>query len=236
VGLARDLVDLLEQLRSEVGTHVFSPGDWKEVFAKPGAASAAQRIGMLGVSEPAGVLRLCLQALEVQRSELERRSTNAEFVATLPAGTGGVARSTRHVVREMLAAATQEVILLGFELTDAGMVQHLATTARRGAVVVVICDRERGVPQRLRASWPQGCPLPTVYQDRPRPNPGPYSSMHAKCLLVDGADLLVTSANFTFHGLNENIEMGVRLRGHQAAEARIIFNYLVTSDAVEKVA
>lgn len=60
--------------------------------------------------------------------------------------------------------------------------------------------------------------------------------MHAKCLLVDGSDLLVTSANFTFHGLHGNIEIGIRVRGAQAAEARKIFSHLVDSKIVEEVA
>ena len=61
----------------------------------------------------------------------------------------------------------------------------------------------------------------------------PYASMHAKCLLVDGEDLLVTSANFTFHGLHGNIEVGVRLSGPPASEARKIFSHLVREGVVE---
>jgi phosphatidylserine/phosphatidylglycerophosphate/cardiolipin synthase-like enzyme len=57
--------------------------------------------------------------------------------------------------------------------------------------------------------------------------------MHAKCLLVDASDLLVTSANFTFHGLQGNVEIGVRLRGAPAAEARKIFSHLVESRVLE---
>jgi phosphatidylserine/phosphatidylglycerophosphate/cardiolipin synthase-like enzyme len=59
--------------------------------------------------------------------------------------------------------------------------------------------------------------------------------MHAKCLLVDGNDLLVTSANFTFHGLHGNIELGVRLCGTPGSEARKIFCHLVESGIVEEL-
>jgi phosphatidylserine/phosphatidylglycerophosphate/cardiolipin synthase-like enzyme len=59
--------------------------------------------------------------------------------------------------------------------------------------------------------------------------------MHAKCLLVDGHDLLVTSANFTFHGLHGNIEIGIRLSGPPAAEARKIFSHLVGNQVLEEV-
>ena len=63
----------------------------------------------------------------------------------------------------------------------------------------------------------------------------PYSSMHAKCLLVDGTDLLITSANFTFHGLHGNIEIGARLSGSSALEARKFFSHLVDNGIVEEV-
>jgi hypothetical protein len=43
----------------------------------------------------------------------------------------------------------------------------------------------------------------------------------------------VTSANFTFHGLHGNIEIGVRLRGAPATEARKIFSHLVENRILE---
>jgi len=76
---------------------------------------------------------------------------------------------------------------------------------------------------------------PKIFHDRERLDGAPYASMHAKCLLVDGSDLLVTSANFTFHGLHGNIEIGVRLAGAPAAEARKIFSHLVESRVVEEL-
>lgn len=99
----------------------------------------------------------------------------------------------------------------------------------------MICDRARGTAQRVLESWPSRTPPPRVFHDRERAEGAPYASMHAKCLLIDGKDLLVTSANFTFHGLHGNIEIGVRLGGAPAAEARKIFSHLVESRVLEEV-
>ena len=60
--------------------------------------------------------------------------------------------------------------------------------------------------------------------------------MHGKTLLVDQADLLVTSANFTHHGQEENVELGVRLQGAAAREARAVIEHLVTTGIVRPVA
>lgn len=80
---------------------------------------------------------------------------------------------------------------------------------------------------RVLEVWPEDAARPRIFHDRPRADGAPYASMHAKCLLVDGSDLLITSANFTFHGLKGNIEIGVRLGGPPGAEARKIFPHLV---------
>ena len=62
----------------------------------------------------------------------------------------------------------------------------------------------------LAESWPFGLPRPRVYYDKRALQPGPpYCSMHAKCVVVDGARAFVSSANFTQRGQERNIEVGV---------------------------
>ena len=43
-----------------------------------------------------------------------------------------------------------------------------------------------------------------------------HLKMHAKLIVGDQKDALVTSANLTMHALDKNIEMGVRLKGKPA--------------------
>jgi phosphatidylserine/phosphatidylglycerophosphate/cardiolipin synthase-like enzyme len=129
----------------------------------------------------------------------------------------------------MLNSSTREIIMLGYEVSDEHIARLLAEASSRGALIYVIGDRGRGSLSRLLEKWPTGVPRPRVYQDRERSSSAPYASMHAKCLLVDGHDLLITSANFTFHGLHGNIEIGARFSGAPAQEARKIFSYLVES-------
>ena len=62
----------------------------------------------------------------------------------------------------------------------------------------------------VRNEWP-GSRLPRVYHD-PRslePAGRTVSSMHAKCVIIDGAEVLVTSANFTEAAQERNIELGL---------------------------
>jgi phosphatidylserine/phosphatidylglycerophosphate/cardiolipin synthase-like enzyme len=160
------------------------------------------------------------------------RLIEAELVATLPPDTPGIARPTERVIREMIERASNEIILLGYELTDQETMRLLSEAAAKGVSVNMICDRERGSAKRLFDAWPANTQLPRIFHDKERSDGAPYASMHAKCLLVDGRELLVTSANFTFHGLHGNIEIGVRLSGAPATEARKIFSHLIESGVV----
>lgn len=235
MGLARSLVDLERTLYRRTDIDPFLPIEQSGVGSSPECADVTARLAPSAPWEATAVTRLCLQALRIQHEELQPQLLDAELVATLPPEMPGIARPTRHVVREMVDRATREVILLGYEFTDPGTVQLLAEAGRRGADVVIICDRGRGVAARICSAWPTQVRLPRVFHDKERMEGAPYASMHAKCLLVDGKDLLVTSANFTFHGLDGNIEIGVRLSGAPAAEARKIFSHLVESGVMEAI-
>ena len=230
MALARDLVGLEALVRERAEVDLFLPLSAGGLLAVPECASIVECIRS---HDPAWVVRLCLQALRIQYDELRPRLLDAELVATLPPETPGIARPTERVVREMVERASSEVILLGYDFTDGDLVRLVADAARRGAGVIVICDRGRGAASRIAEAWPVGVPLPRLLHNRERPDRAPYSSMHAKCLLVDTVDLLVTSANFTFHGLHGNIEIGVRLGGAPAGEARKVFSYLVESRILE---
>jgi len=230
MGLARDLVKLEAGLRDRWDIDLFAPFERSGLLGTPECASM---LGRMRSTDPASVMRLCLQALRIQHEELRPKLLDAELVATLPPETPGIARPTERVLREMIDGATTEIILLGYELTNRNLIGLLAAAAGRGAGVIMICDRGRGAAQRVLESWPSRTTPPRIFHDRERADGVPYASMHAKCLLIDGRDLLVTSANFTFHGLRGNIEIGVRLGGAPAAEARKIFSYLVESRVLE---
>jgi phosphatidylserine/phosphatidylglycerophosphate/cardiolipin synthase-like enzyme len=232
MGLARDLVDLEARIRGQADVDLFAP------LERGGLLEASECAGMLSrirSASPASVMRLCLQALRIQHDELRPRLLDAEVVATLPPDTPGLARPTERVVHEMISSAAQEIILLGYELTDRHLIALLAEASARAANVIMICDRGRGGAALVREAWPSAMRLPKIFHDRERPDAPPYASMHAKSLLVDGRDLLITSANFTFHGMHGNVEIGVRLSGPPAAEARKIFSHLVENGILEEI-
>ena len=232
MGVPRDLVKLEEALRSEGEVDLFAPIERSGLWDSPSVSALIEHLHAVRFPDPERTLRMCLQALRVQHEEMAGRLVDAELVATLPPAMPGIARTTDQVLLEMLRPPVEEVILLGYELTDQKVMRLLTEVEAAGADVIVICDRTRGAAERILEL---GFRRVRIFQDRERPDKPPYSSMHAKCLLVNGKDLLVTSANFTFHGLHGNIEIGVRLSGPPALEARKIFSHLVENHVVEEV-
>jgi phosphatidylserine/phosphatidylglycerophosphate/cardiolipin synthase-like enzyme len=165
-----------------------------------------------------------LSAVLAERRKLERPAP--ELVWTGPEGDHALARDTAVVLRELFEAARERVVLAGYSFGNAedvlgplhvGMRDHHVKATF--FVDVPQAPPGAGDPETygqsalarfLHDSWPFGPPFPTLYCDRRALRPGPpWSSMHAKCVAVDGRLALVSSANFTTRGQERNIETGV---------------------------
>jgi len=190
-------------------------------------------LSALDLSEPDAALRLIAQCLAIHRSDLSRRLVDAEFVATMPSGIVLPARSTAEVIAEMLSSRPREVVAFGYEITDASFLVRLHDAARSAEAITLICDRKKHSGTAILNGWPASLAAPTIYEDVDRAGASEYASMHMKSLLVDGTDLLLTSANFTFHGHHENLEFGVRLRGKPALDAHSLYRQLLRSGLLE---
>jgi hypothetical protein len=59
-------------------------------------------------------------------------------------------------------------------------------------------------------------------------------SAFAKALVVDRLEALVTSANLTLHGLQANLELGLRVRGPQAQAIALRFDHLIASGVLHE--
>jgi phosphatidylserine/phosphatidylglycerophosphate/cardiolipin synthase-like enzyme len=61
-------------------------------------------------------------------------------------------------------------------------------------------------------------------------------ALHAKTVLADGSTAFVTSANLTGHGLGDNMELGLLVRGgHLPVRLTAHFDELVAHDVLRRV-
>jgi len=167
----------------------------------------------------------CLAILDVALAEREDRRPTPELVWTGPEAPVGTARDTAVVLRSLFEGARESVLLAGYSFSHAkdvlaplyeSMLRHQVNTTF--FVDIPQIDRHdvgnahltRCFKAFIADNWPFGKPRPRLYYDKRALTPGPpYYSLHAKCVVVDGAKAFVSSANFTQRGQERNIEVGV---------------------------
>jgi phosphatidylserine/phosphatidylglycerophosphate/cardiolipin synthase-like enzyme len=141
------------------------------------------------------------------------------------------------VVRELFANAQHSVLVAGYAVYQGRAVfRALADRMqdRPELKVRMFLDVQRGpgdtsmpseVVKRFAVrfktrEWPEGRLLPQVFYD-PRSldlDAQKRACLHAKCVVVDGEAVFVSSANFTEAAQERNIEMGLLVRSRWLAD------------------
>lgn len=173
------------------------------------------------------------------------RAPRTQVVWTGPGVDGSFLRSTREVVRELVAGATRELLVVGYWLAandeDEGIIveviDSLASASVRGVAVTLLLDervRSDGRNNRdvLVDCWPATVGLPRLLTWR-LPKHDAHLKLHAKVLISDRRDALVTSANLTMYAMDRNMEMGIRLTGAPARDIARHFELLECHGIIE---
>lgn len=201
----------------------------------------ARAFGAIEHDVEASAVALALRTAHSATASYAASRPQVEVAWTGPEAGGPLVRPTRAVIREMLRQVRSggEILLVGYSLTaDDGsptveVIDLLTEASRNQAQIRVVLhkdDQERNRGNLLEA-WDAFAVKPTIYTWEPETG-GPYRKMHAKVLVVDRVELLVTSANLTYHGLSENIEVGLRVRGPQAGAIAQRFDHLIGEEVL----
>ncbi len=169
------------------------------------------------------------------RDQLSRQLTSVSVVQTGPSGLrGNRTRSTRAVLTEIVRAAHASLLFVGYSVTtdlnrrgaNYLVLDEFVRAARRGVAVTFIVHGDPRNRSALLEAWPSTLPRPPVFT-RPVTSDDEKASLHAKLVVADRTDALVTSANLTYHGLEANLELGVRIQGPEAGEIVDHFGRLI---------
>jgi phosphatidylserine/phosphatidylglycerophosphate/cardiolipin synthase-like enzyme len=175
-------------------------------------------------------LAACVEILCQDRRQRPVAEDLIDLVWTGPEAPGIANRDTSVVVREMFRSARESVLVAGYAVYQGQVVfKELAERMdqRPELEVRMFLDIRRpphdhSSPSELvrvfaarfvSREWP-GRRLPKLYYD-PRSLEMDFTqraSLHAKCVVVDNEEALVSSANFTQAAQTKNIEAGVYLR------------------------
>jgi len=157
-----------------------------------------------------------------------------EVVVTGPESPAAPVRLTSEVVRQLIDQATKRVTLVSYAAYQmASILAALDAAVARGVSVSLILESAEKLDggggahayARFRIfQWPI---------DRREP---PDAKLHAKAVIVDGRDVLLTSANMTHAAYDKNIELGVLCRGGGvASQVQRHFDALIARGVLEPV-
>jgi phosphatidylserine/phosphatidylglycerophosphate/cardiolipin synthase-like enzyme len=182
-------------------------------------------------------LAALLSCVAEERAAAEKARDAVDLVVTGPDASAG-ARDTFVVMRDLFASVQRSILAVGFAVHDgrqvfADLAARLDAVPSIEATLCLDVSRKPGdssleaevvarfAEHFVRHEWP-GKRLPRIYYDPRslRPAPDERSSLHAKCIIADETQALVTSANFTEAAQHRNIEVGLMVR--QATVARAI--------------
>jgi phosphatidylserine/phosphatidylglycerophosphate/cardiolipin synthase-like enzyme len=181
------------------------------------------------------------------------RAHTVDAVWTGPEVSGSEVRRTEAVVTEIIAGAESELLIVGYWLVTKTkqiriLIESLIKKARSGVEVRFVFDpgEKSGGPDNFLAlseQWPtelEGAERQvytwSAHLTKATAQDGQQydRKLHAKVVVADRRDALVTSANLTHAGLLENLEMGLRVQGAMAGAVVSHFDLLIDRGILER--
>lgn len=216
-----DLSPTVASIQDTLGIDSARAHGFRQVLLSRGARSASEILDHLR-----GARAAVAQALA--------DTPDVQVAWTHPGPVQPAVRTTGAVAREIIDGSSRSLLVVGYSVTvDADLAGLAAQTvaamgraATRGVRVTAILHRETRNREALLRGWPAGREPPGIFT-WPQREGDEMAALHAKVLVADARVALVTSANLTYHGFEANVEVGVRITGHAAAQLESVFHELI---------
>jgi phosphatidylserine/phosphatidylglycerophosphate/cardiolipin synthase-like enzyme len=161
-------------------------------------------------------LRAAVRAVQATRAD-----QSVDIVWTGPQTPEVPVRLTRAVLVDVIRSAAERLVIVSFAAYRVALVlDELAAAAARGVDVRLVLETAEGSGGRLAvdaatAFASLGATVGFwVWPAEQRPMlPAGTAALHAKAAIADDHTALVTSANLTGHGISQNMELGLIVRG-----------------------
>ena len=174
-------------------------------------------------------------ALAVMQSA-KRDSETVDLSWTGPIQFSVEGRTTPSVIKEMILNAKDHIIITSYSITDdaENFIRLLENVIDKVEIIFVIHNDGKNKNFKILSDLWKKEKKPKIYSRTPGPLDA-YFKIHAKMLVVDNYDLLITSANMTWHGMSNNFEIGLRVRGSTAKKAGSLVRNLIDRNYLEVV-
>ena len=233
-----DLRALAASLRTGRLNAPYSASSLGRLFTDALAASVAaslQSMAEAGMQPSAAAHALEMLASSI--SEHPQVEDLVDLVMTGPAVAGQENRDTSVVVSDLFRQAEETILIAGYAVYQGQKVFHALAQRmverptlrvrmfldiqRKPGDTSSSAELVRRFAHRIQSDeWPLGSPTPEVFYD-PRALSSDRvkrAALHAKCVVADGQEVFVSSANFTEAAQERNIEIGLLLHSAAIAE------------------
>lgn len=190
--------------------------------------------------KPSGeVFAAALEAMAWE-SDAARRRLSVDLVWTGPPVSGQVMRSTDQRIIELIDSATRSIWIVAFAAYRIpSIVAAFERAIGRGVQLSFVLE-DSGESQGkvsfdpIHAFGASLAGRANVYlwpmEQRQRDERGRHGALHAKCLLVDGEALFVSSANFTEFAMTVNLELGALIKSREiGGDVERLFERLIAT-------
>jgi cardiolipin synthase A/B len=167
-------------------------------------------------------LIITLRSVAHTAEQFLKMRSNVELAWTFPGHSSPGLRTTGAVANDIIKNARAMLLIVGYSVSSdqaSGLasktITNIVQAAQRGVSITAVFHR-RVNRDAFLSRWREGIPVPKIFTWSMQDDA--LAGIHAKILVADRHDALVTSANLTFHGFERNIEMGVRVSGDPAAQ------------------
>ncbi len=153
------------------------------------------------------IVGLCVNVYASNNSE------ESELAITAPISFKLKARKIHEVVASMLQASQKSITLTGYAVSDyfTEMIDLMISKSQQGVYVRLYLNDYEKQKSNLKRLMNLRSKYLRVF-DYQKKEDDSMAALHAKTIVVDERNLLVSSANLSYHGMEGNVEMGIRLK------------------------
>lgn len=145
------------------------------------------------------------------------------------------ADTTKTTLLDMIDSAKKSIIIVGYtiERDTKEIFAALEHASQKGVAIKLLFDNAEKFVPLVEKMWENKGTLPQLYSYKPKKMK--HSSLHAKVMIIDGKELLITSANLTGRGISRNVEIGIRHKGNSAKNAEKLVRTLIQNEFLVKI-
>lgn len=157
-----------------------------------------------------------------------------ELVVTAPPSFAIRNKATKLVVDDMLNRAHKSILITGYSLSEyfGDMIERIIQKSQQGIFVKFYVNNIESQKCFDRLLKYQGRFLQIYNYPKQQDS---MSALHAKVISIDQEEILITSANLSYHGQEGNIELGTHIVSKETAiQVEQLFTQLIFSKVFER--